>query len=336
MRVFLTGGTGVLGRSVVRLLSESGHQVRALSRSSENAELLRKLVAEPVDADLFDNTSLRQAIRGTDAILHLATKIPPSWKFRFNSAWTTNDRIRRNGTRNLVNAALALGTSVFIYPSVCFVYPDSGASWIEGQTTRAVPHPMTVTTLDAEAAVSRMTAQGRRGISLRMGGFYGPCSVQTREQLNHARRGLATIFGEENTYHSSIWIQDAASAVVAALHRAPSGTYDIVDDEPLDGRETAAALASAVDRRKLLQIPMTILRLSMGTRTISLLSRSLRISNRRFRQTTGWFPKVPSARIGWKLVAEHLGCYKSGIKESPIGGASISKEGINNGNCASD
>lgn len=148
MRVFVTGATGVLGRTVVRVLNESGHQVRALSRSRKNSALLHELRAETIDADLFAPLTLRKAMAGCDAVLHLATKIPPSKKLRSKSAWAENDKIRREGTRNLVDAALGLEVSSFIYPSVCFVYPDSGANWIDSQTTKPIPHPMTITTLD--------------------------------------------------------------------------------------------------------------------------------------------------------------------------------------------
>jgi uncharacterized protein YbjT (DUF2867 family) len=78
MKVFVTGATGVLGRPVVRRLVAAGHTVRGLSRSPENAALLRRLGAEPVDADLFDLVSLQMALRDADAVFHLATKIPPS------------------------------------------------------------------------------------------------------------------------------------------------------------------------------------------------------------------------------------------------------------------
>ncbi len=304
MRLFVTGATGVLGRSVVRLLYQGGHQVCALSRSSKNVKVLRRLYADPVRADLFDLASLRAAVYGCEAILHLATKIPPLRMFRFKSAWARNDAIRREGTRNLVDAALTVGVPTFVYPSVCLVYPDGGDAWIDAQGIRPIPHPMTITTLDAEASVGRFAALGGRGVSLRMGTFYGPTSVQSQEQLTFATWGLATVLGGEHTYHSSIWIEDAASAVVAALQHAPSGTYDIVDDEPLKSQQMRATLAQAVGRQSLRRIPTTILRWSVGVSAMELLSRSLRVSNHRFKETTGWAPKVPTARAGWQIIAE--------------------------------
>jgi NAD dependent epimerase/dehydratase family enzyme len=137
-----------------------------------------------------------------------------------------------------------------------------------------------------------------------MGVFYGPESVQTHEQLKLARLGLAAVFGDVFAYRSSIWIEDAARAVVAALQRAPSGVYDVIDDEPLQNAELVAEVANAVSRRRLLRIPAALLRWNVGPEIMDLLRRSQRISNRRFKQVADWVPKVCSARMGWPLIAK--------------------------------
>src|SRR5260370_36201692 len=124
MEIFVTGASRVLGRPVVQALVDAGHRVRALSRSEENAAALRELGADPVPASLFEVESLKPALTGSDAILHLATSIPPTMKMARLSAWQANDRLPREATRNLVEAALA-GRSVhtLIYPSFAFVDP---------------------------------------------------------------------------------------------------------------------------------------------------------------------------------------------------------------------
>src|SRR5215217_5307307 len=127
--VFVTGATGVLGRATIPQLLASGYTVRALSRDEANDATIRALGAEPVRGDLFDPNSLFRADAGADAVLHLATRIPPSSELRRRSAWVENDRIRAEGTMNLVNVALEGGTRVFVYPSFAFVYPDSGDAW---------------------------------------------------------------------------------------------------------------------------------------------------------------------------------------------------------------
>src|SRR6185436_20613469 len=98
----ITGATGVLGRPVTRLLVDSGHRVRALSRNSNNESRIRAAGAEPVSANLFDISSLRAAMTGADAVIHLATKIPSSNEATRPGAWRENDRIRIEGTMNLV------------------------------------------------------------------------------------------------------------------------------------------------------------------------------------------------------------------------------------------
>lgn len=304
MDVFVTGATGVLGRPVVRLLVAAGHRVRGFSRSADNATLLRGMGAEPVQADLFDLQSLNAAVAGCDAVLHLATKIPPTAQARRRAAWQENDRIRREGTRYLVDAALAAGVGVFIYPSVCFIYPNSGETWIDAGTasTQSTASDILRSTLDAETEVARFADAGRRGVVLRMGNIYGPQAPSTQDVIRFARLGVAAILGPDDAYYPTIWVDDAARAVVAALEQAPSGIYDVVDDLPLRRREVIAALAGSVGRRRLLRLPAAAGSLAGGVAT-EILSRSHRVSNRRFKDATGWTPTVPDARAGWALLA---------------------------------
>ena len=300
MRIFVTGGTGVLGRSVLPLLLEGGHEVRALAHPGANLEFLHQLGTTPVEASLFEPRSLSTALSGADAVLHLATRIPPTTRVRFASAWAENDRIRREGARNLVDASLAHGVAALIYPSFSFVYGDAGDEWIDAETGALEPLRFLHSTLDAEAEVARFSALGRRGVSLRMGLFYGPESPQTHELLAYARRGILMVVGRDNAYLSSIWVRDAASAVVAAL-QAPGGIYDVVDDEPMPMKSVAAAIAAAAGRKRFFRPPVWLARLASGE-VGTAAARSRRISNRRFKEVTGWQPSVRGAREGWALL----------------------------------
>src|SRR5438874_10345172 len=106
VKVFITGATGVLGKTVSRLLIDAGHDVRGLARNAGSESRIRGLGIEPVPASLFDPPSLRRAMQGCDAVLHLATRIPPPNQARRREAWSENDRIRIEGTWNLVDVAL--------------------------------------------------------------------------------------------------------------------------------------------------------------------------------------------------------------------------------------
>jgi 2-alkyl-3-oxoalkanoate reductase len=289
--VFVTGGTRVLGRPVLALLRERGHRVRALSRRSSSDAEVRALAAEPVRADLFSPGELRAAVAGADAVLHLATRIPTGDAAARPEAWAENDRIRAEGTRNLVDAALAAGTAVVVYPGVVFVYPDRGAEWVDALCS--VDAGSLGSTLVAEREVARFAAGGGRGVSLRMGWFYGP-TASTPDLVAAARSsGVAGLRGPAGAYLSLVWVDDAAAAVVAAMERAPTGVYDVVDDEPLTRGELTAELARAAGVPSLRREPD-----GSGP-----LSRSQRVSNRRFREATGWAPSVRDAREGLRRLS---------------------------------
>jgi len=304
MNIFVTGATGVLGRSTIRLLVAEGHQVRALARREANEPTLRQLGAETVRGDLFDAPAMRAAIAGSQAVLHLATRIPGSSEMGNDAIWGENDRIRTEGTRHVVDAAIAAGVEVLVYPSVTLVYADGGDAWLSTGSPLASTR-FTRTTLAAEAEIERFTAAGGRGIALRMGGFYGPEASHTQDLLAYARKGLAAVFGPADAYTAALWIDDAARAVVAALRQAPAGTYDVVDDEPLRRGEYVAALAETVGKRSLFRLPTFRARLMVDGELLELQSRSQRVSNRPFKDATGWAPEVPSLRDGLRRLGRH-------------------------------
>src|SRR5262245_1033824 len=301
MNVFTTGATGVLGKVVSRLLFDGGHYVRALAQNAHSESRLRSTGVEIFRGSLFDPASLRDGVRGCDAILHLATRIPPLNRASSPGAWKENDRIRTEGTRNLISVALDSAVSTFIYPSVVFMYPDRGDEWIDADTP-PVPPRLLQSTLTAESEVQRFTRNGKRGIVLRMGGFYGPTTTTTQYMIRMTRYGLAVVVGRGDAYQPLIWVDDAALAVVDALLRGSAGIYDIVDDEPLKRRELAAALADVMGRRWLVRPPMLLFRLFAG-KHLMFMTRSQRVSNRKFKADTGWSPMVANAKLGLRLSA---------------------------------
>ena len=133
---------------------------------------------------------------------------------------------------------------------------------------------------------------------MRRGQLYGPSAGSTQALLAHAGRGLSPVLGAPEAYFATIWVEDAAGAVVAALRpEVPAGVYDVVDDTPLPRREVRGALAAAVGRRRLWGVPVPLAGLAMP-QLAPLLARSLRVSNARFTAASGWAPEVPDARAG--------------------------------------
>ncbi|GMV59867.1 MAG: hypothetical protein AMXMBFR72_29600 [Betaproteobacteria bacterium] len=301
MNLFVTGGTGVVGRRAIPLLARAGHRITAVARSAQKAALLQRLGALPVRLDLFDRRALCKAVPGHDAVINLATHIPPSTaRLLLPGAWRENDRIRRVASANLVDAALAASVQRFVQESFAPVYPDHGDAWID-ESTPLQPARFNASVADAEAAARRFGDAGRTSVVLRFAAFYGPDAYQTRDMINAVRRGWAPLPGRADAFFSSISHDDAASAVVAAL-ALPAGIYNVSDDEPLTRGEVAAALAAVLGVPPPRALPgwLTALTGSLG----ELMSRSLRISNRRIRAESAWAPKYRSLREGWRAVVQ--------------------------------
>ena len=297
MRIFVTGASGVIGSRVVPALLTAGHQVTAVMRSAGAGAALAQRGATVRSGDLFAPAELRAAVAGHDAVINLATHMPPMTVRMFlPGAWRENDRIRRIGSANLVDAALAAGATRFIQESFAPIYPDSGDAWIdESVPLRPVRYNRTI--IDAEASARRFTDRGGgAGIVLRFAAFYGPDAGQLGVMAALVRRGWMPLLGPAHSYMSSVSHDDAAAAVVAALD-VRAGVYNVSDDEPLRHRAFADALADAltVPRPRLPPAWAAHLAGGMG----NMLARSLRISNAKLRATSGWAPRYRSVREGF-------------------------------------
>ncbi|MCC6767326.1 MAG: NAD(P)H-binding protein [Deltaproteobacteria bacterium] len=308
MRVFVAGGTGTLGRPTVRLLVAAGHEVRALARTPERGAILRGLGAEPVVADLFDLQAMTAAVAGSEAVLHLATRIPPPARMRNLAAWRDNDRLRSQGSSILVSAALAADAKVYVQESITFLYQDLGDQQIFETAPIDAPQPL-ASARDAERETSRFTARRGQGIVLRFGGFYAAEAPSTLAVVALARRRLFPIIGTGDHYVSSIHVDDAAAATVAAL-AVPAGIYNVVDDEPLRMRDWMGALTDAFGFKPARRLPLPLARLLLG-RPVDLLSRSQRVNNTMFKAVAAWTPRHPSVRQGWRAVADALKAAKT-------------------------
>lgn len=291
--MFLTGGTGAVGGYVLPALVGAGHEVSALARSETKAQRLREHGATPVRTSLFDEAALTRAFDGHDAVVNLATAIPAPTRFALARAWRDNDLVRTLGSAAVAAAARQAGVPRLVQESITFLYPDRGADWIDED----VPLDPVPRTRPNEQAEQNARSFGDGCVVLRFGLFYGPGSDLTELILRTARRHAATTFGRPDDYFSFCHLADAAGAVLAALD-APPGVYNVCDDEPLTWREYADALATAVGVTAWLRAPGRLTRLA-GERA-GPFARSLRVRNGRLRAATGWAPRYPSTREGWR------------------------------------
>lgn len=301
MKILFTGATGVLGRAAVPLLVADGHDVIAVSRSPEDAVWLEETGARPEPIDLFDPSAIDRVVAGVDTVVHFATAIPPMSGMSKRRSWETNDRLRSRATGILVEAAIANDVPRFVQQSVTFAYHDGGDAWLDEDSRLAPGWDVLDSALDAEAHVDRFREADGTGVTLRLSRLYGPGKASADFVAGVADRKVPVV-GTGDNYVSSIHVADVGSALAAAM-TAPDGTYNVTDDEPVTSAVYTDTLAELLDAPRPRRIPGLVARLAVG-KAVTLLTTSQRVSNRRFREATGWKPVFPSVREGWRSVVD--------------------------------
>ncbi|MFP5256952.1 MAG: NAD-dependent epimerase/dehydratase family protein [Acidimicrobiia bacterium] len=295
MKVFVTGGTGVVGTRAVPALVAAGHEVTAVARGPEKAEQVRSMGAAPVVVDLFDPIAVKAAVEGHEAVVHLATNIPPMWKAARASAWAMNERLRREVSGHLVDAALATGAERYVQESICFPYLDQGDRWITEDSP--LDHVGAFAGAGvAETTTVRFSDGGGTGVVLRFAQFHGPGSAHVQTFNALLRRRINPFVGPPDAYASWIHADDAGSAVAAAL-ALPAGIYNVADDEPLTRREAGEAAAEALGVKPPRILP-SAMQATMPA-SAKALARSLRVSNAKLKAASEWRPAHPSIRGSW-------------------------------------
>lgn len=242
MRIGIVGATGVLGRQVVPRLVERHHQIRAIVRRATEVERLRRLGVDAVLGDILDADSLSSALDGCDAALHLATAIPRAGTP--NPDWSLNDRIRREGTKNLLHACHENDIKQYVQQSIAHLVADGSAALLD---ENAPVHPGAV--VDSAIEMEGLVRDsGLTWTILRGGAFYGPYTGRDEIWRNDARTGRLRFPADGKGYISLTNVMDMADAVVLAAEVAPSReVMAVVDDEPVTYAELFTYLARLED-----------------------------------------------------------------------------------------
>jgi len=253
MKIAVVGPTGVLGRALVPMLLNQGHEVRALARSVEKAREVLSKDIEVVQCDLLApdiRDTINSAVHGCDAVLHIATAIPSD--FSAPHAWDANTRLRTDGVRVLLAASLAAGVRQYVQQSITMSYPDCGDHWITEDTPLDASGGRARTNSPVilmEGMIREIPPTTLEWSILRGGSFVGRGTFQDR-LMNDLRSGKEVIPCDGRNFVSLIHVADMANAIVAALRQAPPGsTFNIVD-KPLRQREYYERLAESISAEK--------------------------------------------------------------------------------------
>jgi nucleoside-diphosphate-sugar epimerase len=308
MRVFLAGATGAIGRQLVPLLLGDGHQVIGMTRSSQRAQALRAAGAEPVVADALDREAVVEAVRGTrpDAIVHQLTAIPALIDpRRIERDFVLTDRLRTEGTHNLLAGAREAGTQRVVAQSIAFMYAPgpNGALHVETDPQLDPEHaPRSFRRTAGAVAELERSVLDASGIVLRYGYFYGPGSSIARDggMGDALRKRRIPIVGPGTGVWSFIHVEDAARATVAALGRTGPAVYNIVDEQPAPVAEWLPAFAQALGAPKPLKVPTLLARPLAGSYGIQTMVHVQGADGSKARRELDWQPRYPSWREGFR------------------------------------
>ena len=287
--IVITGSTGVIGRRAVRELIAAGHRVTGVTRSARGRERLESLGANAVEADVFDEASLRRAFDGADTVINLLTHVPTADRMADPAAWAENDRVRTEASAAIARAADAAGVQRLVQESIAFVYADGGDAWLD-EDAPVAGGGVTTTALTAERNARELF--GGDTVVLRFGLFMGPDSGSAQAALEAAHGGASVAAGPPGAYRPTLWLDDAAAAIGAAVH-VPAGTYNVADADPPTNAEIDAALAAVAGVEALRTRPPQD----------SPLARSQRVSSRRLREASGWAPRMRAGTDAWARIA---------------------------------
>ncbi|MDX6650421.1 MAG: hypothetical protein QOJ97_2372 [Solirubrobacteraceae bacterium] len=308
MKIFVAGATGAIGRRLVPMLVAAGHQVTGMTRSPERARALETASATGVVCDVLDREGLVEAVVAArpEVVVHEVTDLAAaSRQRRVGQGLEGHDRIRREGTANLVAAAQAADAGALVAQSIAFAYAPDGPPVKDESAPLAVDAPdpwgeSVRAVRDLETAV--LGAEGLRGVVLRYGYFYGPGTAYDPDggptAAMVAKRGFP-IVGDGGGVFSFVHVDDAARAGVAAVEGDARGVFNVVDDEPAPLREWLPVYAGALGAKPPRRVPAWLARLAAGPVAVAFATQGRGATNARARSELGWTPGYPSWRTGF-------------------------------------
>ena len=309
MRVFVAGGTGVIGRRLVPQLVARGHQVTATTTSAVRLGLLARLGAEGVVMDGLDAASVGEAVSAAkpDAVVHQMTGLSEAHAGRLtvrnpDRFFATTYRLRDEGTSHLLAAAAAARVTNFVAQSAAIFNGTREGGWIK--TEEDPLEPVSRAAIRGTKVINHLEEVVVRagGSVLRYGALYGPGAID--DQVKLVRRRLFPLVGGGTGCFSWVHLDDAASATVLAVEQQAKDVFNVVDDEPAQVSEWLPYLAACAGAKPPRRLPRWLARLLAGEMVVGMMTEGRGFSNAKAKRELGWELRYPSWRQGFK---EELG-----------------------------
>src|SRR5215472_15230966 len=267
VRVFVAGGTGVIGRRLVPQLVARGHQVTATTTSPAKLGLLQQLGAGGVVMDGLDGVSVGETVAAArpDAVVSQMTGLSQAHAGKPNMRkpdrfFAATNRLRSEGIDHLLAAAEATGVTNFVAQGVAIFNGIREGGWVKTEEDPLYTAAETIAVEHLEDVV--------------------------------VRAGTG--------YFSWVHVDDAASATVLAVEQQAKGVFNIVDDEPAPVSEWLPYLAECAGAKPPRRVPAWLARLLAGEMVVGMMTEGRGFSNAKAKRDLGWELRYPSWRQGFR------------------------------------
>jgi nucleoside-diphosphate-sugar epimerase len=262
-RIVVTGGAGLVGRAVVRLLRERGDTVLALVRDPARAPFLAELGAELVESDLSDVADLTEQLRGADAVIHAAGSYRVGVaRSERGAMWDANV----GTTTRVLDAAEAAGTPRIVYVSTINIFGNTRGRVVDETYRRDLTEGFLSwydeTKYGAHEVAEQRIAGGAPIVIVLPSQVYGPGDgSQFGEQLRLAHEGKLRYRAVDNVRLGLVHADDLAGGIVAALDRGRVGESYVLSGPHATLREAIGVAATLGGHRSpALHLPDGLLR----------------------------------------------------------------------------
>lgn len=306
MRVFLAGGSGVVGRFLIPQLIRRGHEVTATTTNPAKIPAMQKSGAVAVVMDGLDGSAVGESVvrAKPDVIIHQMTAISiahagkPNMK-RPDRWFAITNELRTRGTDHLLAAAEVAGVEHLV--------AQGYASWNgihSGGKVKTESDPLemmrgTSAEVNMEAVCYGENAVVRSGGAvMRYGSLYGPGAID--DQIELVRRRQYPLVGDAEGYSSWVHLSDAAYATVLAVEQRVKGVFNVVDDDPAPASQWLPYLAECAGAKPPRRVPVWLARILAGDQAVAMMTQGRGFSNEKAKRDLGWRLRYPSWRDGFK------------------------------------
>ena len=303
MRVFVAGGTGVVGRRLVPELVARGHRVTATTQSAAKLAAIEDMGAEGVVMDGLNAMAVGEVVAQAHphVIVHQMTAIGgrrPDMK-HIDRWFAATNRLRTEGTDHLVAAAAAAGVPHLVAQSYASWNGMRQGGWVKTEEDPLDPYEATAAE-PVMAAVRHLeeAVLGVGGTVLRYGGLYGPGASD--DQVALVRQRQFPVVGGGPGHCSWVHVDDAASATVLAVELKAPGVFNIVDDEPAPAAAWLPHLAACCGAKSPMPVPRGLARVLAGEVAVAMMTEGRGFSNAKAKRELGWLLRYPSWRDGFR------------------------------------